>query len=186
MWATRVLALAAAGAAMFGQPGGDAARGQAIFEGKGGCTGCHRIKGNGSRTGPDLSEVGARTPQQLETSLIDPDAEILPANRTFRVVLKDGAAVTGRLINQDTFTVQLMDSKESLRSFVKSDLREWVFVEKSPMPSFKDRLNAQELGDVVAYLSSLKPPPGRGGRGGAPGAPGAPATPPPAGRGPLP
>ena len=38
--------------------GGDAARGKAIYEGKGGCAGCHRIRGAGSRTGPDLSEIG--------------------------------------------------------------------------------------------------------------------------------
>jgi mono/diheme cytochrome c family protein len=39
---------------------------------------------------------------------------------------------------------------------VKSDLRDHGFVEKSPMPSFKDKLDAQELADVVSYLVSLK------------------------------
>src|SRR5690242_1447659 len=33
---------------------GDARRGQMIFEGKGGCTGCHRVGGKGSRVAPDL------------------------------------------------------------------------------------------------------------------------------------
>src|SRR6266513_346942 len=37
---------------------GDAARGRAIVQGKGGCIGCHRIGAAGSRIGPDLSDIG--------------------------------------------------------------------------------------------------------------------------------
>jgi putative heme-binding domain-containing protein len=172
---------------------GDPARGKAIVEGNGGCLGCHRIKDTGSTYGPDLSEIGSpRQPAQLQTSLLDPDAEIAAAQRTYRVVTKAGETVTGRLVNLDTFTVQIFVPQERYRSFQKSDLREWAFVDKSPMPSFKDRLNGQELSDVVAYLSSLKAPPGspgaggRGGRGGAAGGappPGAPPAGAAAGRG---
>ena len=148
-------------------PPGDAANGKTIFEGKGQCTNCHRIQGKGSHYGPDLSEIGSRRPDQLQTSILDPDAEILPANRTYRVIDKDGAVTVGRLLNLDTFTVQLMDEKERLVSFEKSNLREFGFVEKSPMPSYKDKLTEQEVADLVNYLYSLKPPPsaGRGGRG---------------------
>lgn len=147
-------------------PPGEAANGKAIFEGKGQCTNCHRIKGNGSRFGPDLSEIGGRRPDQLQTSILDPDAEILPANRIYRVVDKSGAITIGRLLNLDTFTVQLMDQKEQLRSFEKTNLREYGFVEKSPMPSYKGRLTDQEVADLVNYLYSLKPPPSAaGGRG---------------------
>ncbi|HYK62970.1 MAG TPA: c-type cytochrome [Bryobacteraceae bacterium] len=148
-------------------PPGDAANGKAIFEGKGQCTNCHRIQGKGSHYGPDLSEIGSRRPDQLQTSILDPDAEILPANRTYRVIDKNGAVTVGRLLNLDTFTVQLMDEKERLVSFEKSNLREFGFVEKSPMPSYKDKLTEQEVADLVNYLYSLKPPPsaGRGGRG---------------------
>ena len=136
---------------------GNAMAGKAIFEGKGGCLACHRVKGNGSRVGPELTDVGAlRRAVELERSVLDPDAEILPQNRYFRVVSRDGAAVTGRLLNQDAFTVQLMDSSERLKSFSKSDLREYVFVDKSPMPSYAGKLSPQELADLVSYLASLK------------------------------
>jgi putative heme-binding domain-containing protein len=147
---------------------GDPTRGQTIFEGKGNCMSCHRIKGVGARTGPDLSEI-ARTPQQILTKLLTPDAEINAANRPFRVTLKNGTVVNGRLLNEDTFTVQLIDDKENLRSFIKTDLRDFAFVEKSPMASYKDKLSSQEIADVVAYLGTLRPPPGagRGARGGA-------------------
>ena len=148
-------------------PPGDAANGKAIFEGKGQCTNCHRIKGNGSRFGPDLSEIGARRPDQLQASILDPDAEILPVNRIYRVVDKSGTVIIGRLLNLDTFTVQIIDQKERLLSFEKANLREYGFVDKSPMPSYKDKLTDQEVADLVNYLYSLKPPPGtgRGGRG---------------------
>jgi putative heme-binding domain-containing protein len=149
-------------------PAGDAARGQAIYEGKGNCGSCHRIKGVGSRIGPDLSEVGTRTPVQLSTKLTNPDAEILAANRPYHVVLKNGTQVNGRLLNIDTFTIQMIDDKENLRSFVKTDLREFNFVTKSPMPSYQGKLSDQEIADVVAYLGTLRAPgAGRGGRGGA-------------------
>jgi putative heme-binding domain-containing protein len=136
---------------------GDSTRGQAIFEGKGTCTTCHRVKGTGSRLGPDLSEVGqSRRAAELEQSLVDPDAEIAAANRFYRVVTKDGTVVTGRLLNLDSFSVQLLDGKEQLRSFEKSAVQEYGFVDKTPMPSYRDRLNPQELADVVSYLVSLK------------------------------
>jgi putative heme-binding domain-containing protein len=133
---------------------GDAARGRAAFVQT--CTGCHRVAGSGSRVGPDLSDVGTRrNATELERALLDPGAEVAPANRTYRVVLQDGTAVTGRLLGHDTFTVRLLDTREQLRSFTKSELRELGFV-ASPMPSFRGKLNPQELADLVSYLSSLR------------------------------
>jgi putative heme-binding domain-containing protein len=136
---------------------GDAARGKAIVERAGGCLNCHRVDGRGSYLGPDLSDVGVtRRAAQLQRSILDPDAEILPQNRFFRVVTRAGAAVTGRLLNLDTFTVQLIDSDQRLRSFVKADLKEFDFVAKSPMPSYQGKLSPAEVADVVAYLVTLK------------------------------
>jgi putative heme-binding domain-containing protein len=135
---------------------GDAARGKTIFDGKGECATCHRVNDNGSRLGPDLSRVGQlRRTIELEQSLLDPAGEVLPANRFYKVTMRDGTTVTGRLLNHDTFTVQMLDSKEQLRSFVKADLREHGFA-PTPMPSYQGRFNSQETADVVSYLVSLK------------------------------
>ena len=137
---------------------GDATRGKAVYDGKGGCASCHRIGGTGSRVGPDLSRVGqGRRTAELELALVDPNADVQPQNRFYRVVLKDGTTVTGRLLGHDTFNVQMIDTKEQLRSFVKADAREHGFID-SPMPSFRARLSPQELADIVAYLQSLKAP----------------------------
>jgi putative heme-binding domain-containing protein len=136
---------------------GNADHGKVLFSGKGACASCHRVRGAGGRLGPDLSNIGQlRRAVELQQSMIDPDAEILASNRTYRVVTKDGTSVTGRLLGLSTFTVEMLDGKEQLRSFVKADVREYGFVEKSPMPSYKDKLDAQELADVVSYLVSLK------------------------------
>jgi len=136
---------------------GDAARGKTIFEGKGQCLNCHRVNGKGSYTGPELSDIGAiRRARELQRSLMDPDAEILPQNRFYRVVTKDGVTVTGRLLNLDTFTVQMMDSNDQWRAFLKSNLKEFDFVDRSPMPSYQGKLSPGELADVLAYLVTLK------------------------------
>jgi putative heme-binding domain-containing protein len=135
---------------------GDAARGRAIFAGVGRCFDCHRVASRGSRLGPDLSRIGLdRRAAELEGSLLNPAAEIQPANRFYTVTPKRGEPVTGRLLNHDTFTVQLMDGDERMRSFQKSDLRDFGFAD-SPMPSYRDTLDAQALADVVSYLVSLR------------------------------
>ena len=94
--------------------------------------------------------------EQLMTSLLDPYGEILPENRFYRVVAGDGAATSGRLLNLDSFQILMLDEKEQLRSFQKSELREHGFIKTSKMPSYRERLSRQELADVIAYLSTLK------------------------------
>ncbi len=137
--------------------GADVARGKVLFQGKGQCTNCHRAQGAGSYFGPDLSDIGMlRRAVELDQSLSDPNAVIMPPNRMFRAVAADGAAIPGRILNQDTFTVQLIDSKERLLSFQRSALKEFSPINTSPMPSYKDRLSAAERADLVAYLLSLK------------------------------
>lgn len=136
---------------------GNSARGKAVFDGKGACASCHRVNGLGSRLGPDLSDIGQqRRSVDLERSLVDPDAEVLGTNRFYHATTKDGVTTTGRLLNLDTFTIQMIDSKERLRSFIKADLKGHGFADTSGMPSYKSTLSAQELADVVSYLASLK------------------------------
>jgi putative heme-binding domain-containing protein len=142
---------------------GDAARGKALFEGKGGCTACHRVHGKGSRTGPDLSEVGAiRTAAYLERSILAPAEAILPEHWMVRAVNKQGVATTGRRLNEDTHTIQMIDVDERLRSYEKSELREVTMLKTTNMPSYDGKFTSAELADLVTYLLSLKAlePPG--------------------------
>ena len=136
---------------------GDVGRGRSLVEGKGRCLTCHSVNGGGSRVGPALTDIGAsRRSTELARSLLEPDAEIRAENRTVRAVTRNGAVITGTLLNQDSFTLQLLDAADGhLQSVAKSDLREYVLLKTSPMPSYRDRFSSQELADVVGYLVSL-------------------------------
>ena len=136
---------------------GDAGRGRMAFDGKGGCARCHRVGAQGSRVAPDLSEIGAaRSPGSLVRSLTDPTSQMMPINRPVRAVTRDGKVINGRRLNEDTYTVQLLDEQERLVSLAKADLREFTILSVSPMPSYKNTFTPDELADVVAYLLSLK------------------------------
>ena len=136
---------------------GDATRGKVVFDGKGSCNTCHRVRGVGPRVAPDLSDIGTlREPDALHASLLNPTARMMPINRPIKIVMKDGTTITGRRVNEDTYSVQLIDDKERLRSILKSDTKSYVVETTSPMPSYEKRLTPDELADVVAYLMTLK------------------------------
>ena len=135
---------------------GEASRGRAVVE-SGGCFDCHRIADRGSRVGPNLSDIGdRRTPEQLRQALVAPDDEVLPENRSVRVVTREGAAITGRLLNQDAISVQLITPTEELKTYLKDGMREYSIVDKGLMPSAQGKLTDQQIADVVSYLGSLK------------------------------
>ncbi len=136
---------------------GNAANGRALFTGKGTCTTCHRVNGSGARTAPDLSDIGrVRNSTDIERAILEPDFAVVPSNRFVRLVTRDGATITGRMLNQDMFTVQLIDSKEQLRSLMRADLKEFTFVDRSPMPSYRGKLSPGEIADLVSFLVSLQ------------------------------
>ena len=81
---------------------------------------------------------------------------MMPINRPVRVVTKDGTIINGRRLNEDTYSIQIIDDRERLHSLVKADLREFTIAKTSPMPSYKGTLSDDEIADVLAYLLSLK------------------------------
>jgi putative heme-binding domain-containing protein len=136
---------------------GDPAHGQVIFEGKGGCLLCHRVADRGSRMGPNLSDIATqRSVEELRRALLSPNPVVEPGYRLYRVVTRDGRTITGRLLNQDLYSLQMLDSKEQLVAFQKSNLREFNFTQTPPMPSYQDKLTPEEQTDVIAYLAMLK------------------------------
>lgn len=134
---------------------GDPVRGLALFQGKGECASCHRVNGVGPRTAPDLSDIGAiRTPASLQRNLLDPATALLPINRAVRIVTRNEETIVGRRLNEDTFTVQVIDSQERLRSLLKSEL---VSYEISDAPSKQPTtLSSDEVADVIGYLLTLR------------------------------
>jgi len=137
--------------------GGDPSRGRAVFEGKGACVTCHRVGRTGSHVAPDLTDIGAvRSAGSIQRSLLDPNSQMMPINRPVRLVMKDGTIVNGRRLNEDTYSLQVIDEKERLRSILKSDVRDYTIAKTSPMPSYAKTLTPDELADLLGYLLSLK------------------------------
>jgi putative heme-binding domain-containing protein len=140
-----------------GRPPGDAARGAALFRSKG-CIGCHRVNGEGGGLGPDLTQIGKmRSVEHLRQSILDPSADVQP--RYWVASFKDaaGKAGDGFVMNEDAYSVQLMDMNQQLHSYEKAALHDYKVEKVSKMPSYKDSLTGEPLDDLVAYLASLRP-----------------------------
>ncbi len=136
-------------------PKGDAARGEQIFWGKGECGDCHMIRGRGGILGPDLSNAGGqRTLRFLREALTRPQPRPPRGYQPVRVLTRDGQTIRGVLRNEDSFSLQLLDSSQKLRLFLRDDLRDVVYEPTSIMPKDYDkRLTAGELDDLLAFLS---------------------------------
>lgn len=135
---------------------GDAAAGQRIFAANG-CSGCHRVNNEGGRSGPDLSRIGgARSLAHLRTSVLNPNEKVLPNQWRVQATTKSGARITGRLLNEDTYTVQLFDARQGLKSVAKADLASYEVLKDSAMPSYEGSITGKDLDDLLAYLASLR------------------------------
>jgi putative heme-binding domain-containing protein len=138
-------------------PVGRPEQGKAIFDGKGGCGACHRVDGRRGGVAPDLGNIGTlRTASGLQRAILNPTAAMLPINRPVQIVTKRGQTIKGRRLNEDTFTVQIVDEQGRLLSLNKDDLREYRILAESPMPAYQGKLQPAEVADLVAYLLSLK------------------------------
>ncbi len=142
---------------------GDPGKGAVLIEAKG-CLDCHRVNARGSIFAADLSDIGTlRSAELLLRALTEPPA-VVPAGRRFiRAVTTDGRAVTGRRLNEDTFTVQLLDEQGTLVSLVKPELKEYSVTRTFPLPAAKTALTPAERADLAAYLTTLtaaRPRPG--------------------------
>lgn len=137
---------------------GNAILGAELYRGKGGCARCHAINGEGGVAGPDLSGIGGkRSAAYLKEALLNPESALPEGYMQVTVSPKSGTKVIGRRVNEDSFSIQLIDSAGRLHSFWKSELAELNKQRgKSPMPSYKTTFTASELTNLVAFLASLK------------------------------
>lgn len=150
---------------------GNLTAGEKIFMGSGGCSRCHMVKGKGGVLGPDLSRVGAsRSISYLTDSIREPDKQLSdglfdPNNHyglplvydSVTVVLNSGETLTGIAKNEDTYSIQLLDTDQHLRLLLKRDLKEEHREHKSLMPAYPEQMiGAGALQDLLAYLENLR------------------------------
>ncbi len=147
---------------------GDQSLGEALFFGTARCSSCHIVNGRGGRLGPELSTVGsARSRAYLVESIRQPGRQ-LTQNRGFgddvtlkydtvTAVTADGRTIVGVPMNEDTFTLQLMDTSERVHSLDKKTLKSVRHENRSLMPAYDaSRLSNADLDNLVAYLQSLR------------------------------
>ncbi|HTA42241.1 MAG TPA: c-type cytochrome [Bryobacteraceae bacterium] len=137
---------------------GNPAHGAEVYRGKGNCSACHSIHGDGGVSAPDLADIGSRRSAAfLRESIVDPQAAVPEGYLLVALVTKNGQNLTGMRVNEDSFSIQIRDDSGRSYSFWKTDVAKIDKQRgKSPMPSYKGQLSDDELTDVVAYLASLK------------------------------
>lgn len=144
---------------------GDAPRGKDLFYGGAACGTCHMVNGKGGRLGPDLSATGSarsfeslvesvRNPSKgLAEGLSEPLKDFSQEYETATVVTADGTKLQGVVLNEDSFTLQMLDTREQLHSFEKSKLRSYEKTRESLMPPYDAKtLPDKDLKDLIAFL----------------------------------
>ena len=132
---------------------GDPARGETIFVGKAGCSGCHMVAGKGGFIASDLSAY-ARTHnvEQIRNEIVTPSNNDGRA-RMATAILRSGEKFTGRVRNEDNFSLQLQTLDGIFHFLEKSEIEMLEYSAQPLMPSdYGSTLSPDELNDVVSFL----------------------------------
>jgi putative heme-binding domain-containing protein len=115
-------------------PPGDPERGVLVFEAN--CAGCHRVNAEGGRLGPDLSRIGSSRSRDVMVARIRHGVDQPRLGfRPVTITPESGPPIRGVKENEDLFSVQIMDTRERIRGFVKDEVTV-VDAERSFMPVF--------------------------------------------------
>ncbi|MGK2864177.1 MAG: c-type cytochrome, partial [Chitinophagaceae bacterium] len=123
------------------------------------CSSCHTMNGEGGVSGPDLTQLGTRfSYKDMLESIIDPSKTISDQYGATVFYLRQGGSVLGRLISEDDdkyIISQNPFAPQTTRELLKKEVLRTRVSEVSPMlPGMINRLNAEELKDLLAYLKS--------------------------------
>lgn len=140
---------------------GDATRGKGIFFGKGECSTCHTISGEGGFLGPDLSAYGSTmSAKAVRDEIVRPERIAPIGYRSAVLTTRDGERQEGVIRNEDNFSVQLQTRDGNFHFFQKSDVQTVEPLGHSLMPTdYGQRLSPDELNDLVSFLMSAGPTP---------------------------
>ena len=131
---------------------GDGEAGQAFFFGKGGCSACHTIGGQGGVNGPDLTGVGHRmTLAELERALAKPNANRVRGYEVATVKLRSGRAIHGFVRNESGFDMQVQGFDGRLYFLRRDDVGSVVREPGSPMPALK--ASEDDTRNLLAFLA---------------------------------
>lgn len=137
---------------------GNAAEGEKLYWGKGGCGGCHAVGSKGVAFGPDLTLGGRRSsPEMLRKAIVSPDDDIARGYEVAIVTTRDGKTIAGLSRSYDLFSARVMEPGGAERTFLREEVVSIKREMRSLMPSdYGQRLTPAELEDLIAYVVSLR------------------------------
>jgi len=134
---------------------GDVAKGKVLFTAI--CQVCHSVGAQGGEIGPVLSGAGAMGVESLLRNIITPNAQMEPGYRVFRIELKDGDVLDGRLISEDKDAFILRRPNTADLRVGRNTVIRSHFTKTSMMPEgLLEALKPEEVTDLFSYLKTLK------------------------------
>src|SRR5262249_18066758 len=147
--------------------GGNSALGKELFYGSAGCGTCHMVNGKGGRLGPDLTTTASsrsneylvdslRVPsKRLAQGMLESMKEFSQEYETANVTTADGTKYVGVVLNEDAFTVQVLDTREKLHLWEKNTLKSYEKTRQSLMPAYDEKmLPEKDVQDLLAFLAA--------------------------------
>ncbi|HKS36083.1 MAG TPA: HEAT repeat domain-containing protein, partial [Verrucomicrobiae bacterium] len=139
---------------------GDAARGRKLFADAGGlnCVLCHRVAGQGSDIGPDLTNIGTQFDSRaLAESILFPSKAVREGYQQVIVETEDGEELSGVIKGETADRVTLRDSAGREHQLSRKSIKARRNSSLSLMPEgLHAVLSPEEFADLIAYLASLK------------------------------
>jgi putative heme-binding domain-containing protein len=136
---------------------GDPFRGEAVFKKL--CAQCHKIHGEGEDVGPDLTNNGRSSFDQLLSNVFDPSLVIGGAYQQRTVVDNDGRSVSGLLVEDSAQRVVLKLQGGKTETVARDNILELTTSELSMMPEdIEKQFQPQEIADLFAFLTLDKHP----------------------------
>lgn len=139
---------------------GDRARGRKLFLETTGvlCKSCHKLEGQGTEIGPDLSQIGKKYDRaKILDNILNPSREIDPKYAVYLAATEDGRVFTGIMVEKTESAVLLKDNQGKVTRLTTDEIETLASQQQSLMPELLLRdMTAEQVADLLAYLSSLK------------------------------
>lgn len=133
---------------------GDEQAGAGVFGSKGECSRCHMIAGRGGYLGPDLTNVGMlRSLNQIREAVQKPSERWTEGYQAVTAHLKSGRKIEGVLRDRTNYALTILDATGQLHLLKQNEVTDYRLSTRSLMPETRGRLSAEEIRDVIRFLS---------------------------------
>jgi len=131
----------------------DPERGAALYRQN--CAACHRLKGEGNNTGPDLGTVADKPVGTLLAGILDPNQAFETKYINYTALTKSGREISGIIASETPNSITLRNAGGTDETILRSDIKELTSSRLSLMPEgFENTLKPQDMADLIAFIRS--------------------------------